>query len=482
MCFDVDSCLRGAKHVHFIGIGGSGMCPLAELLLSEGKKITGSDMDGESDTVARLRRLGAEIAVGQRAENITSQDPAPGLVVYTAALQKDNPELLAALGSGIPTIERAVLMGAVCRRCERTIAVCGTHGKTTATSMISQILLGANLDPSLLIGGRLPLIDAYSKAGGGVMVVEACEFADHFLQITPACAVILNIDADHLEHFGSVGGIIKSFNKFAKQTSQLIIVNGDDANSLAALSDVNLKIIRFGLGDGNDYQAKNLVKGQGGLWKFDMYKNGGFWMEIQLGVPGRHNVLNALAAAAAADYAGAAAGDIARGLSEFAGACRRFEIHTRTNGITIADDYAHHPAELEATLRAAMDMEYNRVWAIFQPFTYSRTKEHLGEFARVLQIADRCLLTEIMAAREVDDLGVSSSQLRALIPGAELLPSFESIADYALANARPGDLLITMGCGDIYKCAKIMTNKLTCDRHDHRRDRHGHRGSRQGRA
>ena len=474
MEFSIDKDLReNDLHVHFIGIGGSGMCPLAEILLAEGKKVTGSDVDGESDTVARMRRLGAEVAIGQRAENIEYYNP--DLVVYTAAVQKDNPELLAAQSKKIPTVERAVMLGALCRRYSRTIAFSGTHGKTTATSMCSQILLGSRLDPSVFIGGKLPLIDAYSKAGNsGTMVVEACEFADHFLQIAPACAVILNVDADHLEYFGSIEGVIKSFNQFAKQTTQQLIVNGDDENSLTALKDVDLPVIKFGMSDGNDYQAKNAKKsknegnGQGGLWEFDVYKNGEFWLEAKLGAPGMHNIYNALAAAAAADYALSDNGFnhdeikdyIKRGLLEFTGASRRFEIHTRAGGITVADDYAHHPTEIEATLGAAKEMGFKRVWAIFQPFTYSRTKEHLHEFARVLQIADKCLLTEIMAAREVDDLGVSSSQLQALIPGAEIFPSFEAIADDAIMNARPGDLIITMGCGDIYKCAKIMAKRL----------------------
>lgn len=452
-----DEILDKAQLIHFIGVGGSGMCPLAEILLGEGKTITGTDVDNESDTVNRMRKLGVKVHIGHRPENIGDAE----LVVYTAAIQKDNPELLSAIERGIPTIERSILLGAVCRRYPRTVAVCGTHGKTTTTSMITQVLVDAQLDPSIVIGGKLPAIGANGRAGkSDVMVCEACEFVNTFLQITPAVAVILNIDADHLEFFGSLENIIKSFNAFAKQTSELLIVNGDDANSLKAVEDVDLKKITFGFGEQNDYHAVNIRMEEDSHWDFDIIRYGSYYCSVKLNVPGHHNVLNALAAAAAADYAGATAEQIADGLGNFHGAGRRFEVHTKARGITVADDYAHHPAEIEVTLKACKEMPYNKVWAVFQPFTYSRTKQHMQYFADVLAIADEVLLTEIMAAREVDDLGVNSSQLQALIPGSKLFGSQQELAEYAVANAQPGDLIITMGCGDIYKCAKIMTKLL----------------------
>lgn len=452
-----DDIVDKAKIIHFIGVGGSGMCPLAEILLGEGKVITGTDVDNESDTVNRMRRLGVKVHIGHRAENIGDAE----LVVYSAAIQKDNPELLSAVERGIPTIERSILLGAVCRRYERTIAVCGTHGKTTTTSMITQILVDAQLDPSIVIGGKLPLIGGNGRVGkSDLMVCEACEFVNTFLQITPAVAVILNIDADHLEFFGSVENIIKSFAKFVAQTRELVIVNGDDANSLRALEGSELKKLTFGFEKHNDYYADNLCVDENSHWRFDIIRRGELLCAVSLKVPGHHNVLNALAAAAAADYAGASPEQIAYGLDTFHGAGRRFEVHTTAGGITVADDYAHHPAEIEATLRACKEMPYKRVWAVFQPFTYSRTKEHMQYFADVLSIADEVLLTEIMAAREVDDLGVCSAQLQALIPNSKLFASQQEIAEYAVANARSGDLIITMGCGDIYKCAKIMTRLL----------------------
>ena len=453
-----DKLLDKAQRIHFIGIGGSGMCPLAEILLSEGKTITGSDVDNESDTVNRIRGLGVHVDIGQRAENIGDAE----LVVYTAAIQKDNPELLGAQERGIPTIERSILLGALCRRYNNTIAVSGTHGKTTTTSMISQILIDAQISPSVIIGGKLPLIGSNGQAGKSeYMVCEACEFVDTFLQITPACAVILNIDADHLEYFGTVENTARSFHQFCEQTRDMIIVNGEDKFSMVAVEGIEGKqIVTFGLSEGCDYRAVNINADNSSHWEFDIMKHGELLCHAKLRVPGRHNVLNSLAAAAAAEYAGATPEQIAEGLDNFTGAARRYDVHIVKNGITIADDYAHHPTELAAILNACKEMPFGRVRCVFQPFTYSRTKQHLQEFADVLKIADEVMLTEIMAAREVDDLGVKSEQLEALVPQSRLFGSMQEIADYALDTAREGDLIITCGCGDIYKCAKLMTKKL----------------------
>ena len=454
---EFDHLLDKAQKLHFMGIGGSGMCPLAEILLAEGKTITGSDVDAESDTVKRMINLGAQVVIGQKAGNAGDAD----LVVYSAAIQKDNPELVDAIQRGIPTVERSILLGALCRRYDRTIAVCGTHGKTTTTSMITQILVEAELDPNIIIGGKLPLIDGNGRAGkSDLMVCEACEYVDTFLQITPAVAVILNIDADHLEYFGSVDGIVKSFRRFVAQTSQLVIVNGDDPNSMRAVEGTDKPVVTYGLNEGNKFTAVNIDTDSASHWAFDILKDGQFYCHTRLRVPGHHNVLNALAAAAAADYAGASPEQIASGLESFGGAKRRYDVHIVKNGITVADDYAHHPTEIKAILSACKEMSFRKVWAVFQPFTYTRTRDHMQEFADVLSIGDEVLLTEIMAAREVDDLGVNSSQLQALIPGAKLFSSMEELAEYAVANAQDGDLIITMGCGDIYKCAKMMANIL----------------------
>lgn len=454
---EFDHMLDKAQKLHFMGIGGSGMCPLAEILLAEGKTITGSDVDAESDTVKRMQSLGAEVIIGQKAGNAGDAD----LVVYSAAIQKDNPELLDAIERGIPTVERSILLGALCRRYDRTIAVCGTHGKTTTTSMITQILVEAELDPNIIIGGKLPLINGNGRAGkSDLMVCEACEYVDTFLQITPAVAVILNIDADHLEYFGSVDGIVRSFRQFVAQTGQQVIVNGDDPDSMRAVEGTDKPVVTYGLKEGNRFTAVNIDTDSASHWAFDILKDGQFFCHTRLRVPGHHNVLNALAAAAAADYAGASPEQIASGLESFGGVKRRYDVHIVKDGITVADDYAHHPTEIKAILSACKEMSFRKVWAVFQPFTYTRTRDHMQEFADVLSIADEVLLTEIMAAREVDDLGVSSSQLQALIPGAKLFGTMQELAEYAVANAQEGDLIITMGCGDIYKCAKMMTDIL----------------------
>jgi len=458
MDMQFDQILAQSRKLHFIGAGGSGMCPLIEILLAKGKVITGSDVDDRSDTVNRLRGLGVEIAIGQRAENIPDDTD---IVVYTAAIAKDNPELVGARERGLCTVERSIMLGSICRLYDRTIAICGTHGKTTATSMTTQILYNAGIDPSVIIGGKLPLIGGNGRCGeSDIMVCEACEFVDTFLQITPAVAVILNIDADHLEYFGSLENIIKSFNKFARQTSQGIIVNGDDASSLKAVEGIELPITTFGFGEGNDYRAVNVTADSDSHWTFDLMKKGEKLCAITLRVPGQHNVLNALAAAAAADYAGATPEQIAEGLAGFTGAGRRFEVHIVKDGVTIADDYAHHPAELEVTLTACKQMPYKRVRAVFQPFTYSRTKQHLDEFARVLSIADEAIITEIMAAREPLDPTITSSMLQERTKNCTLFGSMEEIAQYVIDTAEEGDLVITMGCGDIYKCAKMMKKLL----------------------
>lgn len=454
--YEIDELLKKVKRVHFIGIGGSGMCPLAEILYNEGYRLSGSD-NNETDTLARIRDMGIPVVLGQKAENINGAE----MIVYTAALLPDNPELVAANASGIPTFERADLLGAVTRMYSDCYCVCGTHGKTTVSSMLTQIMIQCGKDPSAVIGGKLPLIQSNGRVGNTEnMVCEACEFKDTFLHLSPDIAVILNVDADHLEYFKNIENIIKSFHKFALMTTKALIVNGDDTNTLKAIDGVSGKeIITFGLNKKNNYYADNIVI-EHAFAHFDIFKNGEKAGSIKLKVPGKHNVYNALAALAAADYNGIDIVEAIKSLEQFGGACRRFEILAKLDGITIADDYAHHPAELKVTLEAAMQMGYSNVWAVFQPFTYSRTKRLMGDFATVLQIPDRCVMTEIMGSREVNTDGVYTSQLAAKIPGSVWFNTFDEVADYVLDNAKSGDLIITLGCGDIYKAAKIMVSRL----------------------
>lgn len=454
--YEIDKLLKKIKRVHFIGIGGSGMCPLAEILFNEGYELSGSD-NNETDTLARIRSMGIPVVLGQKAENINGAE----MIVYTAAILPDNPELVAAKASGIPTYERADLLGAITRMYSNCYCVCGTHGKTTVSSMLTQIMIQCDRDPSAVIGGKLPLIQSNGRVGKTEnMVCEACEFKDHFLQLAPDIAVILNVDADHLEYFKNIDNIIKSFRRFSVMATKALIVNGDDANTLKSIENIDGKdIISFGVDKKNDFYADNIEMVHA-FAHFDVYKKGTKVGSVKLKVPGQHNVYNALAALAAADYNGIEMADAIASLEQFGGACRRFEILAKTHGLTIADDYAHHPAELKVTLEAAMQMGYNRVWAVFQPFTYSRTKELMDDFADVLQIPDKCVMTEIMGSREVNTEGVYTSQLAAKIPDSVWFNTFDEVADYVLENAESGDLIITLGCGDIYKAAKLMIKKL----------------------
>ena len=452
---NIDEVLGKIKRIHFIGIGGSGMCPLVEILHSKGYEISGSD-NNESDTLNRVRSLGIPVFLGQRAQNIEGAQ----MIVYTAALLPDNPELCAAKESGIPTFERKEMLGAITRMFDNCICVCGTHGKTTVTAMLTQIFLQSGADPTAVIGGKLPLTGTNGIAGGSQnMLCEACEFVDTFLSLSPDVSVILNIDEDHLDYFKTLDNLIASFTKFASMTRREIIINADDANTLRAVESIKDKrFITFGLGKDNDFRAENIVL-EHEFASFDIIKYGENVGRISLGIPGKHNIFNALAAIAAADNAGIPMDKIIACAEQFRGAGRRFEILKKINGITIADDYAHHPRELEVTLNAAMGMGFKRVWAVFQPFTYSRTKILFDDFVRVLKIPDRVVMTEIMGSRERNTYGVYTSQLAEKIPGSVWFNTFDEVADYVVKNAEEGDLVITLGCGDIYKAAKLMIKK-----------------------
>ncbi len=454
---EASALLPGVRRVHFIGIGGSGMCSLAEILHAMGYEVSGSD-DLESDNVARLRSLGISVSLPLAARNIRE----PEAVVYTVAVSDTHPEMQAAKALGVPVIERAALLGMLTRHYPRSLAVAGTHGKTTTTSMVSQILLEAALDPTLVIGGRLPLIEANGRAGrSDILVCEACEFKDHFLQMAPAVSVILNIDADHLEYFGSLENIIRSFRRFSEQTGSTLLVNGDDANTLRAVDGLEGKtIVRFGLAPENEWAALNITEG-GPYGRYDLYHSGTFVAHIALSVPGRHNIANSVAAAAAASLLGASPAQIAAGLLHFGGAGRRFETVGTVRGVTIIDDYAHHPTEIAATLEAAKSLPHRRVWAVFQPFTFSRTARHLDAFADALSAADEAVVSDIMGSREVNTWNVSSSQITDRLPGSHYIPDFEGISRFVSEHVQEGDLVVTMGGGNIYQCARMIRDRLT---------------------
>lgn len=454
---DIDKILKEVKRVHFIGIGGSGMCPLAEILLSLGYDVSGSD-NNDTETFRKIEKEGAKVYLGQVKENLSDDIE---LVIYTNAILAGNEELEYAKAH-YPCFERAELLGAMSRIFSNCIGVCGTHGKTTTTSMITQILMEAGLDPSAVIGGKLPLIDAYGRYGHSQnFVCESCEFNNTFLKMNPDIAVILNIDKDHLDFFKNLDNIKKSFRAFAEKTTKTIIYNGDDKNTVDTLKGITgKKLISVGKNDSNEWTAKNINVPGGFKSYYDVYNNGKFVAKVELSVPGEHNVINSLCAFAAAYESGADAESICRGLKDFGGASRRFELLGEYHGITFADDYAHHPTELKATLEAAMKMGFHHVWAVHQPFTFSRTAMLLDDFAKVLQIPDRCVISAIMGSREVNTIGIKAKDLADKIPGSVQLDTFEEICDYVLANAEEGDLVITLGCGDIYKAARMMVNRM----------------------
>ena len=337
-----DELLNHIKRIHFIGIGGSGMCPLAEILRSEGFELSGSDMN-EGETLDRIKSYGIPVYMGHAAENIKGAE----LVVYSAAIKETNPERKAAAEQGIPCIERSVMLGVVTRRYKRSIAVSGTHGKTTTTAMLSQILIGSGFDPSAIIGGKLPFIGGNSYVGqSDIIVCEACEYVDTFLELNPFISIILNIDADHLDYFKNLDNIKKSFKKFAELTTGLLVIDGDDETTLDAVRDVKLDKITFGFGENCDYRAVNLSADKGVHEQYDLLYKGEKLTSVKLIAPGKHNVYSSLAAAATAHYLGATANEISENLHKFGGVHRRFEILGTPDGITVADDFAHHPTEL----------------------------------------------------------------------------------------------------------------------------------------
>ena len=451
-----DELLNHIKRIHFIGIGGSGMCPLAEILRSEGFELSGSDMN-EGETLDRIKSYGIPVYMGHAAENIKGAE----LVVYSAAIKETNPERKAASEQGIPCIERSVMLGVVTRRYKRSIAVSGTHGKTTTTAMLSQILIGSGFDPSAIIGGKLPFIGGNSYVGqSDIIVCEACEYVDTFLELNPSISIILNIDADHLDYFKNLDNIKKSFKKFAELTTGLLVINGDDENTLDAVKDVKLDKITFGFGENCDYRAVNLSADKGVHEQYDLFCKSEKLTRVKLIVPGKHNVYNSLAAAATAHYLGATANEISENLHKFGGVHRRFEILGTPDGITVADDFAHHPTELTATLNAAMDMGFRKVWAVFQPHTFSRTAMLLDDFAEALKIPDVAVISEILPVRETNTYNIYSRDLGAKVPNSVCLDTFEEITDYVCKNAQEGDLILTMGGGNVYMCANMIYKQL----------------------
>nr|WP_290462242.1 UDP-N-acetylmuramate--L-alanine ligase [Acutalibacter muris] len=451
----MDNILDSVKRLHFVGIGGSGMCPMAELLMNKGYEISGSDMN-ESDTLDRVKGWGIPVFMGHSAGNIGDAEA----VVYTAACRADNPELVAARERGVPTLERSVMLGMLTAKYPRLLAVSGTHGKTTTTSMLTQIFIEAGADPSAIIGGKLPLINSNCRVGGSdTIICEACEYVDTFLQLHPAVSLLLNIEPDHLDYFKTLENIVKSFRQFAMQTDRLLVVNAGNESVMKAVAGLHKEIVTFGLKEGCDYYPAELNEEPSACEDFTLMHRGRALGRVNLAVPGRHNMLNALAAAAAAHSLGIEAEKICSALEHFGGVHRRFEILGQFEGVTVADDFAHHPTELTAVLSSAMRMGYRQVWAVFQPHTYSRTYTFLNDFAKALSLPDHLVMTEILAVREENIYGIQTSDLAAKVPGSVWFQSFEEIAGYVMKEAQAGDLILTLGGGDIYKCANLIVER-----------------------
>lgn len=439
-------------HIHFIGIGGISMSGLAEILLKEGFTVSGSDTK-ESPLTKKLESEGAHIIYGQKAENIT---PGIGCVVYTAAISRGNPELIEAVAQKIPMLTRAELLGQLMKNYDTPIAVSGTHGKTTTTSMISHILLEADLDPTISVGGILKAIGGNIRVGNsGTFITEACEYTNSFLNFFPKISVILNIEEDHLDFFKDLEDIRHSFRQFTSLLPEdgTLVINGEIKDHQEIYQGLPCRVVTYGPGADYDYSAADISYDENGHVSFDLLRHGEYADHIVLSVTGDHNVSNALSAIAVADLLDIPMDVTKKGLFSFTGTDRRFEYKGEWNGVTIVDDYAHHPTEIEATLKAAQHSPHNAVWCVFQPHTYTRTKAFFHEFAEALSHADHLVLADIYAARETDTLGISSKDLAdeaaKLGTDTHYFPDFEQIEAFLKENCRPGDLLITMGAGDV---------------------------------
>lgn len=444
--------LKAGATIHMIGIGGISMSALAQMLMDFGYHITGSDTK-DSHLIRILEEKGARIHIGQCAENIQN----PDLVCYTAAISADNPELCRARTLSVPVIERAELLGALMDLYQYPIAVAGTHGKTTTTSMLSLVLLEAQVDPTILVGGELPQINGNFRLGKkDYLPFEACEYVESFLHFHPFLSIITNVEEDHLDYFSDINHIISSFRKFASLTSPhgCIIVCSDDKYANQVVQNVDKNVILYGILEKNsDYTAKNIRHNDAGFPEFTIYHHEKPLLDLSLKVSGTHNILNALAVTAAADFLHLPMEAVKRGLESFTGPKRRFERIGTCQGWEIVDDYAHHPTEIRATLQSAKELHYDNVWVVFQPHTYSRTRSLLEDFADALSLADHVIIDDIYPAREIDDGTIHSRDLAARIPGALYLSGHDTICRYLKETLCPGDLLITMGAGDVNNIA-----------------------------
>lgn len=440
--------------IHFIGIGGISMSGLAQIVLKNGYNVTGSDWN-ESAITKRLESMGADIVYGHGACHTAGIEKA-SLVVYTAAAKSDNPEIIAAKEKGMLLIDRAEFLGAIMKNYKHAVGVSGTHGKTTTTSMLAHALINAGIDPTISVGGELDLIGGNIRTGSSdYFVTEACEYTNSFLKFYPTIALITNIEEDHLDFFSGIDEIIESFRAFAYLTKDIgyVVAMGGDKNIQKALSGANdLNIVTYGMENKFDYYPENIVY-HAGFPNFDVMKNGQKICSLKMNVPGEHNILNSLATVAVCDISGVDAETAAKGIETFKGTHRRFEKKGFLNGAVVIDDYAHHPTEIKATLLAAQKFPHNKIWCVFQPHTYSRTRTLWNEFIEAFDNTDELILTHIYAAREKSD-GVTTSEnlaedIKKRGVNARYIDEFTDIADFLKENAQEGDIVFTMGAGDV---------------------------------
>ena len=435
------------KHVHLIGIGGVSMRPLGLVLKGMGMIVTGSDMNASVST-DELIANGIRVSIGHSEENVTGAD----CIIRTAAAHNDNPEVAGARSLGIPVFERAQAWGVIMQAYKNAVCISGTHGKTTTTSMVTHILMEAGVDPTVMIGGYLPLLRAGHRVGNGdTIVLESCEYCDSFLNFFPTLAVVLNVEADHLDYFKDLADVQKSFRRFALLSTGGVLANGDDPHTVEAMEGVDC--VTFGLKQTNRVQAANISAD----WRhLDVVCDGAFYCHVDMKVLGRHNALNALAAAGAAWMLGIPGEAVTRGLATFSGAERRMQFKGTFHGADVYDDYAHHPDELAATIAAVRTMNYKRLVIAFQPHTYTRTRALFDDFVRELKKADLVVLAEIYAARERNTVGVSSCDLAAQIPGSVYCKTLPDVSGYLADIAQVGDVILTVGAGDIYRAGEAL--------------------------
>ena len=454
---DIHAYMKPGVRVHLAGIGGVSMCPLAEVLQGMGLQVQGSDMS-ESATVQHLRSLGIHVDIGHSAENLRGCD----LVIRTAAIHNENPEIAGAITRGIPVYERAEAWGAIMRQYENALCISGTHGKTTTTSMATHIFMAAQADPTVMIGGTLAMLGAGYRVGeGDTIILESCEYCNSFHSFFPTVAVILNVEADHLDFFKDLEDVENSFRKFASLVPETghIIVNADDQGAMDSVRGLDRELFTFGINDRTARCTAANVAFHDGFPTFDVVVDGEEYAHVELQVAGRHNILNALAAAAAAYVLHIPGAAVNRGLATFTGAGRRFEHKGTFNGAEVYDDYAHHPGELHALLTTVRSLPYERIICAFQPHTYTRTHALFDEFVQELQLPDVTILAEIFAARESNELGISSRDLAARIPGSIYCSTLAEVTEELAKIARPGDLILTVGAGDIVKAGENLVKK-----------------------